>query len=426
MLIEFSVANYRSFKERASISLVASNDKTLCENTFPVKEGHSLSLIKSAAIYGANAAGKSNLINALQFMKRFVIESAGRAQLGGASIGVAPFKLDNLTQEQPSFFEIVFMLHGERYVYGFTVDRQRVHEEWLTVAKVKPRKLFERTADGTVTFGDSWRGDMQKLQQTDPQALVLSTGVALKNPIATAIVDWFKVMLRFISESPERQSSDWGFTLEQFLNTSDFRADFERFINAADLGIARCEVQRIDLSDPKLHRKIPKDQLKKIILTIPTGANLSDYILFNYQSIHRMPDGSVVPFNLENEESAGTKRLFGIAGPWIQAIHEGCTLLVDELDIKLHPVMTRFLISLIHQAPQSQLIFTTHDCSLLDSGLFRRDQIWFVEKNPETGATDLYSLWDIDINVRKEENYRLGYLKGRYGAIPFIGELNFA
>ncbi len=143
------------------------------------------------------------------------------------------------------------------------------------------------------------------------------------------------------------------------------------------------------------------------------------------KAVHRRSDGAEVVFDLQREESAGTVRLFALSFYWMYAAVALKLLAIDELDARLHPLMTRHLIDAIHRSPEtSQLVFTTHDCSLLDSKLFRRDQIWFTEKDAG-GATHLYSLWDY-LPVRKDENFRLGYLTGRYGAIPFIGELGFA
>ncbi len=422
MLLEFSVTNYRSINKRVTLSLVASKDETHAENTFPVEGGADLSLLKSVAIYGANASGKSNLLRALSFMMRFVRTSASEGQRGDP-IDVEPFKLDPETAKQPSEFELAFILDGERYVYGFMADQERVYEEWLTAARKKPRVLFRRSSDGDFYFGPSWRGARRKLAaMTRPNALFLSVAVQFANTTAEPVFDWFRDSLRAISDEPETES-EMLFTINMFAQDEDFPKHLARFIKDADIGIDRFGLERVPLSERLL--ELPERLRKPFLSGLPQEHQdiLQDAYDHDVKSFHTSTDGSEVVFDLRRDESAGTVRLFALAGPFLHVLSKGCVLLVDDIASKLHPLLTRFLIDEIHRASTgSQLIFTTHDCSLLDSGLFRRDQIWFTEKD-RPGATDLYSIWDY--KPRKDENFRTGYLQGRYGAIPFVGELTF-
>ena len=416
MLVQFSVGNYLSFKDRQTLSLVASRDKTLEGNTFPASDGSGLSLLKSVGLYGANASGKSNVLKALAFMRDFALGSA-RDRKSGEEIPVAPFKLDSETVGQPSEFEIVIIVGDHRYAYGFTIDRRRVHEEWLTVAVNggRPRNLFRRNDDEGIRFGDYWRGAGKRLAtMTRPDALFLSVAAQFNSEMVQPVVTWFDDFPATVNSELDVARGTRISTLMLVNLGSD--SDVDDFMRVADLGIERVKAVReqTDAAHP------------------PGGASPDRAGLHGVQSedsevpktVHRRPDGDEVVFDLQREESAGTARLFALAGHWMLARWFPRVLVVDELDARLHPLMTRHLIETVYQSPErSQLVFTTHDCSLLDSKLFRRDQIWFTEKDA-TGATQLYSLWDY-LPVRKDENYRLGYLTGRYGAIPFIGELSF-
>jgi len=454
MLIEFSVTNYRSFKDRVTLSMEASADKSHLENTFQPEGGNYPRLLKATAIYGANASGKSNLVKALLFMKEYVLAShimpegrvgtdwlkkeyvltthiftEGRDRTAKVPI---PFKLDHETEHQPSTFEIEFIAKGERYRYQFTVDGERVHHERLLNTTVKKKLVFERVGDGTITFGSSWkhRSSQQLLQQfilNAPKTLVVSAGATFQAEMTQPVYMWFFFKTYFILDESD-VAGEKQFTLDLLEADENFRKLFHRFLQAADLGIEQFDHRRINAGHPEEIKSIPTRMLDKLITQLPDDARPTDYLFEHFSTIHRLPDGTTVKFDPEEDESAGTNRLLSLAGPWYMSIVTGSTLVVDELELRLHPLLIKFLVQLTLDAPASQLIFTTHDSSLLDSKILRRDQIWFTEKKPETGATDLYSLWDINLkkSVRNSENFRRGYLQGRYGAIPFIGELNFA
>lgn len=427
MLLEFSVANYRSIKERVTISMVASNDDTFSQNTFPPTNPSKLSLLKSVGIYGPNASGKSNLIKALAFMENFVCNSA-RGQEGDP-IEVTPFKLDAETVMQPSEFEVVFLLGEERYAYGFTADEEQVHEEWLTATKRKPRLLFKRSLEKGMEFGDSWKGDKEKIAQlTRSNALFLSVAAQLNHPTAKLVFDWFKYKVYTMTDLPEQR--EMFLTMAKLIEDEQFVEELLEWVQAADFGIDHLTVERkpsfesLDSHMSDLN-KMPNELREPISTYITSLTNLLPKDIEpipRLKTWHKSNDGSMIKFDLFEEESAGTNRFVALTVLWLNAIKNSQLLVIDELEIKLHPLMTRFLIKAIHQANSAQLIFTTHDNSLLDAKLLRRDQVWFTEKDT-TSATKVYSLWDYD--VRKDENFRNGYLKGRYGAIPFIGELSF-
>ncbi|NIM05369.1 MAG: AAA family ATPase [Armatimonadetes bacterium] len=422
MLIEFSVKNYLSFKDKATLSLVASADPTHLENTFS-SDGtlKGLSLLKSVGIYGPNASGKSNLIKAISFMREFVLTPFGEQQQRKA-INVTPFKLNPKTTAEPSEFEVVFAAAGQRYAYGFSADKGAIHEEWLTAARHRTRRLFYRH-DNDVEFGSSWKGERQKLKDLlHPKALVLSSAIGLKNKTAEPVHDWFEDGLKGISNRPE-ESSEMSYTLKMLAGDRQTSEYFQKFLKIADLGIERVEAERVPLTSDEIQRRIAG--LPAEIIRMMPAEQPEELEEINIKSFHKKSDGSEIAFNFE-EESAGTQRFLAVAGPLLYVLARGCTLIVDELDSHFHPFMTKKLVELFHLKSldtNPQLIFTTHDVTLLDSKIMRRDQLWLTEKD-RTGATQLYPLSDIR-SIRKNEDFRARYLEGRYGAIPLLEEMRF-
>ncbi|MDD3927225.1 MAG: ATP-binding protein, partial [bacterium] len=314
-------------------------------------------------------------------------------------------------------------------------DRQRIHAEWLTATRTsKPRLLFERKllSDGLYkySFGDSWRGDREALKEkTRENALFLSVAVQYDNKTVVPVFDWFKEALTVISDQSE-WDMDKLFTMTLCDNYPEAKPDIVKLLKVADLGIEDFDIEQKALTEQPFLQHLPEETRstlldplisnKKMTIKGPYGAR----VITKHMLIKNDGVAEEVEFDLEKDESAGTKRFFSLAG-WLLTIPiTGGVIFIDELDACLHPLLTRYIIKLMHRNNRepAQLVFTTHDCGLLDSDLFRRDQIWFTEKN-EQGATDVFSLWDY--KPRKSENIRKGYLAGRYGAIPFIGELDF-
>ncbi len=435
MLVQFSVKNYKSIKDKVTLSMVASSDSTHPENSFEV-ENRNFRLLKSVGIYGANASGKSNLLEALGIMRWMVIESATKLQSGN-KINVTPFKLDSAFSSKPSEFEIVFIHDDERYIYGFSADSNKVHEEWLTAArKSRPRLLFQRkiNSDGEYKydFGPSWKGDKKQLEEkTRDNALFLSVAQQFNNPTTKSVFNWFSLYIqdtRYVPEIVQGFFSDAVITMFQCENDENFKAAVLLMLKQADLGIIDFGYSKMPFEKQLELMGLPGTNQSEFMSDVPK--EVQDFLSHRVSTTHKMTSkGSkhdTVEFDMLSDESAGTIRFFSLLGPWISSLKNNSVLFIDELDRSLHPNLTRFLLQQIHNIKEKglspQLIFTTHDCSLLDADLFRRDQIWFTEKS-ESGATDLYSLWDF--KPRKHENFRTGYLKGRYGAVPFIGELPF-
>lgn len=419
MLIGFSVGNYKSFKETVTLSMVASliteEDRELNENNV-FEINHKLNLLKSAAIYGANASGKSNLVAAINFMKWFVLNSSKETQVSEA-IDIEAFRLSTETEKEPSFFEIVFLVQGKTFRYGFEVNAREVASEWLFQADESEEKmLFERDFDNYILNDFPEGQDIS--DKTRSNALFLSVVAQFNGKLSGKILLWFSKTLQLISGLQDRQYRKE--TLES-LENARHRHDIIEFIKKLDLGIADIEI----INQPVF------------VITNNTAVYGSSYgsgsLYPNSESkptvktLHPKYDAdgkrtSIESFDIEKHESEGTNKLFALAGILLDTLRTGKILLIDELDARLHPLITRELICLFNSSEtnphNAQLIFTTHDTNLLSSKTFRRDQIWFTEKDNK-GATDLYSL--VEYKVGKDASFERDYIMGKYGAIPFIG-----
>ncbi len=429
MLIQFSVENYRCFRDRVTLSMVpASADKShWAERVVSSAHGTKMNVLKAAAILGANASGKSTLIHAIRFMKDFVAGSS-RERLKDSPTGVTPFRLDAQHAAKPSKFEAVFLQDSIRWVYGFAVDSQRVVEEHLSNYPVRgERVLFTRKLDGKgktaeFYFGPSWGGPAKALRElTRENALLLSVGAQMKSPIAERVYDWFTKVLREVSWFPTA-GGEFAFTSMAARNDDGLRTRFRRFLQQADLGIADFSVRQVPLAESRTWLQLPETVRRNFAERTPPDATDLDV-----RTTHLLADDPrkqrSVEFPLE-DESDGTQKLYALAGPLLFVLDHGCTVAVDELDARLHPLLTQWVVGLFQRSESNpkgaQIIFTAHDASLLERGLLRRDQVWLTEKDAQ-GSSELYSLWDFEKPPRQQENLRRGYLAGRYGAVPIPG-----
>ncbi len=429
MLVEFRVRNYRSFAEEQVLSMEATRIRKLEQrNTFLAPDAR-YRLLHAAAIYGANASGKSNLILAMSLMRELVCRSAQEKDAMRASmLPVLSFRLDPALRDQPSRFEVTFFQEGVRYDYGFTIrergGRQIIDEEWLYAYPRKRRRLWFKRQGQQWSYGPSFKGEKSKIQaMTRPDALFLSVGDLLNHPQLKPVYAWFDERFTVIP------GGMWGpgwFTQETaklLSEDEDFHRWVEELLLYADLGIAKVETQSQSLRDYVNDRfgKVP--QFGEAMLAMAGKLGKMSERLYRIKTLHRRVDGQWEWFDLEKEESGGTQLFFGAASLLWQALRRPGVLVVDELDTSLHPGLLRLLV-LLFQAPAltppgAQLIFTTHDTSLLDPTLeprlFRRDQIWFLEKD-EKQASQLYSLADFD--EREDASFTRRYLNGIYGAVP--------
>ena len=423
MLIEFSVTNYRSFLKTQSLKMTANSSGELQEeNTFISPVSNLPRLLRSSVIYGPNAGGKSNFIKAMNFMKGFVLSSAKESQ-EGEKIHVTPFLFTKQSIQAPSEFEVLFMQDNIRYQYGFAVNSQRVMAEWLfAYPEGRAQRWFERQYDPKAQkydwyFGSKFTGRRKVWQDaTRDNALFLSTAIQLNNKQLKPVFNWFSEKLVVLEQDAD---IDPGFSIAECEET-DNKKKILKFMNAADLSIKNISIEKKDFSMDDLPADMPQSIREKIV------NDFKEKKLTRVFFMHPSSDnGEDIPLAL-NEESAGTQKLFTLAGPWLDVLEKGLVLFVDELNTSLHPLLVRFLLNLFHNSEtnpnNAQLIFTTHDTTILDQTLLRRDQVWFIEKGEEN-ASRLYPL--SDYRPRKGEALQKGYLYGRYGALPFPGELRF-
>ncbi len=417
MLVEFTVRNYRSIKEEQVLSLVkAKGDELEDTNSFLPEAPASVSLLRSTAIYGPNAAGKSNIIRALIEME-FIVRNSASASQEGDEISVTPFLFDDASANEPTEFEMVFISEGIRYQYGFAAKKSHITEEWLIAyPKGRPQRWFSRgfneeTKTSEYKFSDFLSGQKTLWQNaTRANALFLSTAIQLNSDQLKPVFNWFKNTLRPTS------IGGWGPTFTASLcDNQSAKEKVIEFLKAADFDIHDIKIDKEKFDPESLPDDFP-DALKEKIIK-----DMKNKEMIDIKTIHQTDSGSLVPLDF-NEESDGTQKFFSFAGPWIDTLENGYILVIDELHDSLHPRMVRYLVDLFHNNKtnpnNAQLIFTTHETSILSQDVFRRDQIWFCEKS-NVQATSLYPL--TDFSPRKDrENIELAYLAGRYGALPFV------
>ncbi len=421
MLIEFRVKNFRSYRDEQVFSMVASSSisgKTLPENMTKTAVFSNHRLLRSAVIYGPNASGKSNLMEAFGFVRIFVKNSYKREP--DSEIPLQPFLLNEVNPNQPAEFEITFVQDGVRYQYGFSADQTRVHDEWLfAYPHGAPQKWFERRitedlSDYTWYFGPSLKGEKQRLASLSQNALFLSVAATFNHKQLTPVYRWFSQKFRGIRLS--EMSNYLELWTANYIHKNHENASLTRHLmRFADIGVKGLKIE----AETHSEQNIPQKVLAALPEELRESATSVSGTQLDIQLNHA---GEIEKYFDFDDESLGTRRLFALSGPWNNAINEGHILFIDELDASLHPILIKELLLLFNKAMADtefggQIIFNTHDVTLLDSAIFRRDQIWFTEKDKQ-GATHLYPL--LDYSPRKNESLVKGYLQGRYGAIPFV------
>ena len=421
MLIEFSVANFKSIKKRQTFSLVASKSAELADtHTFnaPMGAGKGgIKLLRSAAIYGANAAGKSNLLDALKVMGEMVTKSAGE-KFRGDIVPVTPFMLDAGTRIVPSEFEIQFIAEGVRYQYGFSATPERIVDEWLMAYPRNraqhwfKRIWMEKKGAYQWEFGAFLTGEKNLWKKsTRDNALFLSTAVQLNSQQLQPVHDWFA--------NNTHLSGALGLYPDLVASLAEKigKGKVLNFLKAADLDIDDLNMKKRKLGQDDLSSDI-SEPVQRLLLKEMEGTPV-----YEITSVHKDTDGKPVKFDFD-DESDGTRRMFGFAGYWIDALEMGRVVFIDELHEHLHLQLVKYLVRLFHDNKtnpyNAQLVFTTHETALLNQEIMRRDQIWFCERNQQR-ETAVYPL--TDFHPRKgRENLELGYLSGAYGALPYIRE----
>lgn len=440
MFIQFSVENYRSIREKITFSMVASEDiEMLPENTFAVPGTEEIRLLKSAVIYGPNAAGKSNLVRAMLTLKNIVRHSATGMRGSREKLPIESFRLDTESNEKPTLFELIFICEEIRYEFGISLDQERIYEEWLIAYfDNEQQNLYERNfiPDNRKLKPDYKQYDWQFGEYLDlseenrliknlvrRNSLFLSHAAQNSHPQLEKIYNWFEDEFNTFSPS----FSAGGYTASLSHEDHAFREQIAKLLREADTGILDFKVEEKPVSSRE------RDFLKNMItLSHSSEIDLDELLdpenLMGLEIItkHQMIDSDEErEFDLE-DESGGTQRLFEIGGLWLTVLERGEILVIDEMERSLHPILSRFLVKIFNDPEvnknNAQLIFTTHDTTFLCDDLFRQDQVWFVEKE-KMSITRLYSL--LEFQPQEDESLQTGYLLGRYGAIPFIGGLSF-
>lgn len=415
MLVDFSVKNFKSFDEQQVLSLLKENGSEHSENSFTVGAKKNLELLKSAAVYGANASGKSNLIQAIDTMKSIVLYSSQTVE----DLNVIPFKLFRKNLNEPTELEVTIVVNDTKYQYGFSATKNKIFEEWLfAYPNGHAQKWFERIWDQKNnkyewSFSPSFTGQKQVwLRATRDNALFLSTAVQLNSEKLKPIYDWFKDELYVFS------GNNFFLQYTADLCNEGNKDTVLKFLKAADLGISDISVEEKETDEKSIPDSIPEAVKNFFIEVMPKKKK-------EITSYHKDNDGNSVEFNF-SDESTGTIRFFGLVCPLIDILEKGATLIIDDLNCNLHPKMVEFIVKLFNSKKcnpnNAQLIFSTHDVYILSQRLFRRDQIWFCEKNKKQ-ATEVYSLLEFSPNKDKD-NIALRYLSGRYGALPLITDFD--
>jgi hypothetical protein len=420
VLLEFSVSNFKAIAEKQTLSMVAgTNASKSAQFSFETRNSFAPNALRVACIFGPNASGKSSFVEAINFFQIFV-ESSATDLRPNENIEINSFKLDQKLSDEPSEFEIKFILENALYQYGFSISSQRVVSEWLftrsNVERSQMRMLFQRdytpevksyTWDHSPTYK---KRDIDFIKsKTRDNALFLSTSAQHNFVELDVPYRWLSDFLRVLTSS---FYMGYGFTNKQIMIGK--KSNIIQFIQQADLRIVDFEVTEQDFRSTKEFEELPTEIKEKIIST-----NKSPKI-YEAKAIHVSSNGDKIAFDFE-DESDGTRKLFSYAGPILDVLEKGYTLVVDELHSSLHPYALKFIVGLFNSVESNprnaQLIFTSHDTYVMSQGFMHKDQIWFIEKD-ENQAAHLYPL--SDFNLRDTEAFQKAYLEGRYGAVPMI------
>ncbi len=410
MLVKFSVRNFLSFKETTSISFVATSLSEYRNDNLFQSPINDLSLLKSIVVYGFNSSGKSNLFKAIGFVKGFILNSS-KDSISGEEIMVERFKLSTETVDEPSFFEIQFIDNGHKYRYGFEVNTERVCSEFLYYQKkTKEFLLFERRLQN-IELGKKFDLENEKLMQiTRENALFLSVCAQFNDTLSNSLIQSIRE-INFISGIDDLGSTDYT---AKMLGDRKFHLMVNNLLQSANLGFNEIRVRKVSTEEILMKSDFPKELRKILIKNNPENVIISTKHLIYDKNKEIVGEEY---FDLNSEESLGTRKFFALAGPLIDTLTNGTVLIIDEFDSRLHPVLCKAIIKLFNSADKNpynaQLIIASHNSSFINSTnkLFRRDQVFIAGKS-KFGITRLESLFDK--KVRKDASFEKDYLAGKY------------
>lgn len=449
MIVSFSVSNFRSFLAEETLSLIASKRLSASQSehdlhTMPIPNSDER-VLRMAVIYGANGAGKSNLFKALRYVERVALRSSKRN--AGTKREAFHFRTKS---ELPSTFDLQFIANNKLYRFGFKADDVRITEEWLVeVIGNQERIIYERITDssGKVEI------EAKELKAIGKKLAALATigGPQNQSFLATinitldssdigdellGILKWFKHTLDMVA--PDESYASLGHELN---NDSNFLKFAGEFLKSSSTGVDFLSAQKTEISEDELRSMLPKQLVEQLIDTLnekegelgivrlPNGSDLvlektseNHFYKLVVQAAHQPESGELYQLDI-SDESDGTRRLLDLIPILHKLRNENAVYFIDEIDRSMHPMLVwKYLDFFLHSCnnKNSQIIVTTHESNLLDLELVRRDEIWFTEKDQEL-STKLYSM--MDFKVRKDLEIRKHYLQGRFGAIPFLGNI---
>lgn len=428
MLIAFSVENFRSIKEKQTFSMVPSSyNKELASdgNVKPVTS--KISLLSAAAIYGANSSGKSNLLDSMGCMHNIVVNSV-RINAGDP-LPYEPFVLDENYADKPTEFQATFFTNGKTYRYGFIYDKSEIKSEWLwEKTRIKEYKLFTRNGS-EFSLGSRFKEGIGKEGMTTNNRLFLSLVAQLNGETSIRIIYWFQ---KFSVISGITNTKYRNYSIKSLLNNDNKASALKNFLKQMDLGFSSLKPLEQTVDESIFPANIPEVIKEKFL---KEHANEKMYLLKSAHTVHHR-DGttSLQLFDFDEMESEGTSKIFDMSGPIIDTLMNGYTLVIDELDAKLHPLLTKRIVNIFNSEKgnphKAQLIFATHDTNLLNIDTLRRDQIWFIDKEKDDESSRLSRLSEMTIvtknedrKVRNDRVFEKDYLVTKlYGALPNIDE----
>jgi len=417
MLVEFSVKNFLSFRDKVTLSMEKGNGEENLENVFKIKYEE---LLKTISIYGANASGKTSLLKAFT-SAILMVRSSSFIPLNGKWNLIKPFSFDEKSKNMPSEFEFVFITNDIKYKYSFSADINKIYDETLEAYYTqKPTTIFTRNNTTDYKF---------LIQDENKLKSIVSKNTDNKLFLATASnwnYDKTKDAYLWFMNSIDTYDSLGGISKEDLINYSTGENELKEFtlklLKESDIYIKDFNV---DYEEKEMDSTF-RDMFVPPIAITEKNPKVSNVKI---ELIHEIKDDNNKIHNYTlnyDDESSGTKILFTLAPFLKRAFENTKIIIIDELEKSLHPALVEYLIKMFNNkkinVANSQLIFTTHSTHLLNLDIFRRDQIWFIEKDPNNCVSDLYPL--DSFSVRKGENIEKGYINGRYGAIPFINDIN--
>ncbi len=428
MIVEFSIENFLSFKELTTLSMIAAKSFKEHQETHVIPIDNKYNILKSSIIYGNNASGKSNLLDAISFMKSTILNSFRDALIENTDrkFPLEKFLLSSKSEKESSFFEIIFIHNDIRYRYGFEIDHENIVSEWLFHTTSREVYLFKREGTKIEINKSSFKEGIGRDTDVKENVLFISMLATLGKDISSEIVSWFK-KLNLINGIHDRGHK--RYTIDKLKSDKDFNNWLSHFVEYLEISNIKTTEEDVNNIDIDILREKGKDEevinLFTSIQKIQAKQAKRDRII----TYHRKYDENnvlvdTVEFDFDKQESEGTKKLLYLLGPFYDTLKNSKILVIDELDARLHSLLVLKLIGFFHQnnKQNAQLICAVHDISLLRKELFRRDQILFIEKN-QFGASELFSLGDFKTEkVRNKSAFDKNYWGGKYGAIPYFND----